>query len=311
MSRGFDLGRSVGHTLAVLATALVTFVAAGFVVVTGPALWAGLSGATRSESMMVHGVQRHYRLYRPGTAPARPGLVIDLHPAAAKGFYEEADSRMHDHADRLGWLVAYPDSVGTGWEPYGCCRGEDPDALEFLVSVIDQLRAREGVDPAQVYVMGLSRGAMMAYRVACELSLRVTAIAAVEGNMADEHADVVGTGCRPARPVSVLAIHGTADSAVPFAGAGRYAPFPAVIDYWRGLDGCAAAAETSRLWPAEVSTWTCRGGARVRAVIVEGGRHVFPGAVLSSLPWSASARFDASCVIADFFAGEGHGPASR
>jgi polyhydroxybutyrate depolymerase len=52
----------------------------------------------------------------------------------------------------------------------------------------------------------------MAYRLACELSTRITAIASVSGTMLFD-------ACHPARPVSILEMHGTNDSNVPYDGA--------------------------------------------------------------------------------------------
>jgi len=39
------------------------------------------------------------------------------------------------------------------------------------------------IDPKRVYVTGISNGAIMSYRLACELSSKITAIAPVDGNI--------------------------------------------------------------------------------------------------------------------------------
>jgi polyhydroxybutyrate depolymerase len=175
--------------------------------------------------------------------------------------------------------------------------------VPYLAAVIDRLVATDGVDPDRVYVTGLSRGAMQAYRVACALSPRIAAIAAIAGNMADARGDVRGTGCAPQRPVSVLAIHGTADTAVPFAGGGRFAPFADVAGYWRELDGCAAGSSPTTAGAATVTTWPCRSGTEVRTIVVAGAGHTWPGTPLAGLPWGAAESMDASAAVADFFAG--------
>ena len=129
----------------------------------------------------------------------------------------------------------------------GCLRqrptwGRHPgaDDVAFISATIDRLEAGDGVDPDRVYVTGLSRGAMMTYRLGCELSGRVAAIAPVSGNMAtaDGSADVP---CTLDRPVSVLAIHGTADGTIPIAGGKTdiiFSPLADVIARWRALDSC-------------------------------------------------------------------------
>ena len=282
--------RIFGHGVLALVAAVVTFAAALVAVVAGPAWW---SGADRDTA-----AGREFRVHRPAPRPAHPGLVLDLHPSGANGFLEQATSRLTGRADREGWLVAYPDSAAD-WAPYGT----DGDEVPFLAAVIDRLVATDGVDPDRVYVTGLSRGAMQAYRVACALSPRIAAIAAVAGNMADVRGDVRGTGCAPERPVSILAIHGAADTAVPFGGGGRFAPFADVTAYWRELDGCAAVESSTTAGAATVTTWACRSGTEVRTVVVAGAGHTWPGMPLAGLPWGAAESWDASAAVADFFAG--------
>jgi polyhydroxybutyrate depolymerase len=282
------------------------FVAAGFAVVVGPAAWGQWSGRVRVEIVKLGSVDRVYRVYRPSDLPPRPGLVIDLHAAGSNGFTEQAISGVWLHAARNGWIVAYPEGVDDGWEPYGCCRHDGVDDLAFLAEVIARLEASDGIDPNRVFLTGLSRGGMMAYRAACELRVPVAAIAVVAGNMADEHGIVGGVGCRPSGEVSVLAIHGTADTQVPLAGGGRFAPFTDVVDYWRELDGCAPGGAVTAASPWADTGWECRGGAEVRSIVIDGGHHVMPGAPLQSPPWTPAAQLDTAAVIADFFARHSH-----
>jgi polyhydroxybutyrate depolymerase len=288
--------RIFGHSLLALAAAVVTLAASFAVIVAGPAWWSGGDRETAAG--------RVFRVHRPEPRRPRPGLVLDLHPSGANGFLEQATTRLTGRADQEGWLVAYPDSA-VDWSPYGT----DGDEVPFLAAVIDRLVATDGVDPDRVYVTGLSRGAMEAYRVACELSPRIAAIAAVAGNMADARGDAGGTGCRPERAVSVLAIHGTADTAVPIAGGGRFAPFTDVVEQWRELDGCAPGASAHTSGSSTVTSWACRSGSEVRTIVVTGAGHTWPGTPLAGLPWGAAEALDASAAVADFFAG--HRRASR
>lgn len=305
MAGGAAVRRVAGHAILAFLVAVLAMLGGGFLVLTGAVLSSQAVGTTRAEGIPQGSLLRHYLVYRPTTVPPHPGLVIDLHPSGANGFFEAATTRLYSHADRLGWIVAYPDAVGKGWKSYGCCRDEGVDDTVFLGKLIDRLEMTDSVDPNRVFVTGLSRGGMMAYRAACELSSRIAAIAVVAGNMADEHADVRATGCRPDRPVSLLAIHGTADKAVPLNGAGRFAPFAEVVGLWRELNGCATQAEeVTRPGSSTVSTWSCRAGADVESIVVAGAGHTFPGTPLASLPWSPAAQLDASTTIANFFAGQ-------
>jgi polyhydroxybutyrate depolymerase len=290
------------QVLGALGAGVLALVGSVVVVLAGPPLAAQWSGRTHLASLQQGGLERRYRIYRPASIKGTPGLVIDLHGARTNGFLEELATRFDAQADRLQWLVAYPDGFADGWEPYGCCHHPGVDDVAFIADLISRLEATDGVDPARVYVTGLSRGGMMAYRLACELSSRLAAIAPTAGNMADDNGDVRGVACHPDRPVSVLAIHGSADSVVPLQGGGRFAPLDEVIGRWRELNGCDSAAALTTSGPVTSRTWRCRGGSEVRAMVVQGAGHTWPGTPFSSLPWEPAAALDASRVIADFFA---------
>jgi polyhydroxybutyrate depolymerase len=150
----------------------------------------------------------------------------------------------------------------------------------------------------------MSRGGMMTYRLGCELSDRLAAIAPVSGNMATASgsADVP---CTVSRPVSVLAIHGTADGTIPIAG-GKvdivYSPMADVIARWRSLDGCGNQSTTTLDGPSTTTTWACASGSTVSTRVVTGGWHQWPkvsGALASA--GGSPDSFDAARLIADFF----------
>jgi polyhydroxybutyrate depolymerase len=73
--------------------------------------------------------------------------------------------------------------------------------------MLDHLVAWLNIDTGRVYFTGLSNGGAMSHRIACELSDRVTAIAAVGG--ANQFS--TAAPCDPQLPVAVMQIHGTED----------------------------------------------------------------------------------------------------
>jgi polyhydroxybutyrate depolymerase len=276
----------------------------------GPTFAAQLTGRTRVESISVAGVGRWYRVHRPERLDARPGLVIVLHGVFGSGFRMEMNTGFDVEADRLGWLVAYPDGVLDGWDAYGSTdwwgRHPGADDVAFIAALIDHLETTDAVDPGRVFVTGLSRGAMMTYRLGCELADRIAAIAPVAGNMADSSGSAEGAGCHPSQPISLLAIHGTADVTIPIDGGHvdiDYSPMADVIAVWRGLDGCSAESFTSTDGASTTTSWPCAGGTTVATRIVKGGRHTWPGGPPPpEPPGNRPDNFDASRLIADFFA---------
>ena len=287
------------------AAAALTFVAiagvvaasGSFVVAYRTTITAQLSGRTTVETIHADTVDRTYRAHRPANEIARPGLVIVLHGSFGGGFQIESDSGFDAQADRLGWIAVYPDGVADGWDAFGSTDkwGKHPgaDDVAFVSALIDHFEASDGVDPDRVYVTGLSRGGMMTYRLGCELSGRIAAIAPVSGNMATASgsADVP---CSLQRPVSVMAIHGTADGTIPINGGMvdiPFSPMADVIARWRSLDG-----------PLTTTAWACGRGSTVSMRVVTGGWHMWPkvsGALASA--GGSPDSFDASRLIADFF----------
>jgi polyhydroxybutyrate depolymerase len=302
-------GRGAFGLLALVSVAAVVFTGGAYAKAVAPVVWAQLSGRTSVDTIKMDLVRRSYRLYRPSHTIDHPGLVVVLHGARGSGFQAESSTSFDGQADRLGWLAVYPDGVLDGWDtiPGPSIRThEGADDVAFISALIDRLAAAHGVDPDRIYVTGFSRGASMSYRLGCELSGTVAAIAPVSGNMAMADGSVADFPCRLAAPVSVLAIHGTFDSTIPINGGEAdvtYAPMADVIERWRTLDGCAAAPVVSVDGSSTTATWTCQGGATVTTRIVTGGGHAWPGAV-AGLPYASTSTaddFDASRLIADFF----------
>jgi polyhydroxybutyrate depolymerase len=174
--------------------------------------------------------------------------------------------------------------------------------------MLDALVAKYHTDPARVYVTGLSNGAMMSYRLACELADRVTAIAPVAGALNVDD-------CRPSRPLPVLAIHGTADEAVPYNGGPPTMRIPGAgtwqnqsvsyaVSFWIDQDGCPATPAESRDGAVvRTSYGPCADGLEVTLYTIEGGGHAWPGGVKGrDAADEPPPTPDASSVIWDFFA---------
>jgi polyhydroxybutyrate depolymerase len=299
-------GRKASAALTLVAVFGLVVVSAPFVRQMAPTMASQLVGRTKVETIHVGEIDRTYRLYRPAHTVTAPGLVFVLHGVFGNGFDMESSTGFDAQADRLGWIVAYPNGVLDGWDAFGSgpSWGLHPgaDDVAFIAATIDRLESTAGIDPDRVYVTGLSRGAMMSYRLGCELSARVAAIAPVSGNMAtaDGSAQVP---CNLDRPVSVLAIHGTADGMIPIAGGKTdilFSPFADVIARWRALDACAGRQAVAIDGASTTTSWTCGNGSTVAMRVVTGGWHAWP--VRSSSPAPSNPDdFDASRLIADFF----------
>ncbi len=246
------------------------------------------------------GVDRRYRVHVPVTSDPglRAPLVIAFHGGGGSPAAMIRLSGLNQKADEAGFIVAYP--YGTGPFPDrvlsfnggNCCAHamrQDADDVGFTRAMLDDLASVASIDGDRVFATGISNGAIMAYRVASELSDRIAAIAPVGGPM--------GTAaCAPTRPVSVMHFHGTADELAPFQGGrGRGAAGGAgVTDFysvdhsirnWVLANGCRTEPEVVALPDsADDGTRVARktwGGGRddseVVLVEIEGGGHTWPG----------------------------------
>lgn len=233
---------------------------------------------------------RTYRLHRPGGRPpvAPAPLVVVLHGGFGSGAQAERAYGWDALADRHGFQVAYPDGVGRSWNAGWCCgpaRDQGVDDAGFIEALLDQVASEGGVDDRRIYAAGMSNGAMLAYRLACDLPGRLAAIGPVAGTMAGE--------CPRPAPVSILHIHGLEDRNVPFAGGpgstgstgsrgGRRVgsqprpSVPSVIDYWRRGAGCGAPV-VAEAGPIRTETATAPSGVEVCLIALAGVGHVWPG----------------------------------
>ncbi len=110
----------------------------------------------------------------------------------------------------------------------GAVPGSARDDVQSIKDVIDQVVKNYCVDPRRVFVTGFSGGARMSSALGCRLADRITAVAPVAGVRAGRAAapgfsEPDASDCRPARALSVLAIHGTSDASNPFPEAKAFA----------------------------------------------------------------------------------------
>jgi polyhydroxybutyrate depolymerase len=261
--------------------------------------------AIQQRKLDVGGLSRAYRLFTPLSLDrSRPApLVLMLHGVGNSAQSMMEATQFDRTADTAGFIVAYPDGVNETWNAGYCCLGgatAGPDDVAFLGRLIDDIQARHKVDPARVFAVGVSAGGMMAYRLGCELSGRIAGVGAVAGGMILDE-------CRPARPVSVIEIHGTADQLVPYEG-GRTAggatqpspPTPALAERWAKLDQCPTPPATQTQGPVTTTSWSgCAEGTAVKLVTIEGGGHTWFAPGLGT----ANGAVDATAEIWSFLSG--------
>jgi polyhydroxybutyrate depolymerase len=216
------------------------------------ALAASVARADEERTLLVEGAQRNYRIHLPPNLGGSGPVVIALH-----GMLQSADGMdsylgLNLVADRENFTVVYPYGLGNAWKD-----GRNPalrmtfwsppgDDVEFLSKLVQTLVEQQIADPGRIYLVGLSNGGYMTYRMACERSDLFAAFATLSATVPTTYR----TSCKPSRAVPVLMINGTADMIVPFYGnslPGVMSLYPVMYTakLFAELDGCSNAAESA------------------------------------------------------------------
>jgi polyhydroxybutyrate depolymerase len=272
---------------------------------------ASTPGVTR-HTMESGGVSRSYEVEIPANVVARPALIVMLHGHGGTGAqmrrYKDIGQVTGDAA-----VIVYPDGVDRSWSDGRVVRNAQDD-IGFLRQLIATAQAAYGTDPKRVYVAGMSNGAMMALRVACQMP-EVAAVAAVSGGLPVQWKD----NCKPAHPISVLGIDGDADPIVPYNGGGVYndrngdvlSAFDTLATFARA-DKCDEGPLGDTPSPPvadgtghEDTLWLhCTHGTSVELETIDGGGHGLPGGAQyfpKRLVGIVSQALDANTYIWGFF----------
>ena len=237
--------------------------------------------APAMSTLSVSGLSRHYIVHRParrvGGNPMP--LVVVMHGGFGSAAQAQRAYGWNALADAQGFVVVYPDGISRTWNAGTCCgpaARNQIDDVGFIDALIAEIERGTDIDGDRVYATGISNGAMMAYRLACELPGRFAAIGPVAGTMT--------VACTHATPTSVCHIHGLADQNVPFGGgiaARGFAkdarpPVASVIANWRTIDRCGPVAARDD-GPIHTETAQSARGESVTLITVAGAGHQWPG----------------------------------
>lgn len=243
----------------------------------GGACSGAVGSRDRVMNVMSDGRMRTFRVHLPASYDGRTpmAVVLNYHGRMSNSSDQTRVSGMNGFADEAGFIAIHPDGVGGTWNGGLCCgtaMSSGIDDVGFTSVLLDAVEAELCVDNRRVYATGLSNGGFMAYRLACDLSARITAIAPVAGT------DYT-TSCSPSRPVPVFHFHGSSDFIVRPDGVAGFGSVDGSISGWTARNGCSAGAATYYTnGDVSCQEWSgCNAGANVRLCMVDGGGHQWPG----------------------------------
>jgi len=244
-------------------------------------------------SFVHDGLTREYLVHAPKSYRANNAmpLLLALHGGGGDADYQSDDSKygLISKSDQAGFIAVFPNgtsrfksSILATWNAGGCCAGavkNNVDDVGFIREVIRRVERQASVDSRRVYATGISNGAMMGWRLACEAP-EIRAIAPVEGT--DNT-----TQCKPARPVPVIEFHAVDDPMVPFnGGVGtssltklNFTSVPATIAKWLQINRAEPAPRRAlTVAGAHCDRHAAKpGGAPVELCVTDTGGHSWPG----------------------------------
>jgi polyhydroxybutyrate depolymerase len=267
----------------------------------------------RDRMALVHVPQNH--------AADKPSpLVMAIHGGGGGAIFQADDDNygLITKSEAAGFIAVFPNGIsqtGNGmlatWNAGKCCaraRDENVDDVGFLRALVADVGKRVSIDRQRVYAIGMSNGAMMSYRLACEASDVFHGIMAVSGTDNTQR-------CTPKQPVPVLHIHAQDDPLVQFnGGAGKNRLFSeeAVTDFVSVPDSIAKWVKLDHASPKarrvlQVDGAYCDlyeatpGGAPVELCVTETGGHSWPGGNKARAEESPSRAISANDLMWEFF----------
>src|SRR3989338_4051124 len=134
------------------------------------------------------GITRKYNVHLPPAynKDVLTPIVIYFHGGggSSKAAYQDG---MDKAADKFVFILVIP--AGTGpipdrlltwnagkWDGGNCCGyaiNNNIDDVVLISKIIDEAKNKFNVDANRIYATGISNGAMMSYRLACELSNKI------------------------------------------------------------------------------------------------------------------------------------------
>jgi len=259
----------------------------------------------------VDSVATTYWLHLPKgyTKTKKYPLIVNFHGLGSQAMKHRNYCEMDKVADQENFIVVYPQSSHQGWNTGIGFRSytNGPDDIAYFNKLLDTLETAFSIDKNRIYATGVSLGGSFVYRVACEMSNRIAAVASVSGLMSDSTLIY----CNPVRNIPVLHIHGTKDHIMKYTGMHQAFGAEEVVKLWALKDQCENKPDTIHI-PNRVKSdhstailikYThCANGSEVWFYKIDKGGHTWPGSAKQfKLMGKKNKDFNGSEAVWEFF----------
>jgi polyhydroxybutyrate depolymerase len=196
---------------------------------------------------------------------------------------------MNKLSEKNDFIVVYPDGTGSKllpalktWNTGNCCgraKKLNTDDTGFVRAIIKDIKRTININTEKIFATGISNGAMMSYKLACEAPDLVSGIAPVAGTLNI-------ASCKPDQPVPVIHFHGTADNFCRYEGGvgsksvsrRNFKSVEYSINTWKTINGCSN--ETSEFYKKGkaqcIQYEKCKNNSSVVLCTIIDGGHTWP-----------------------------------
>ena len=267
------------------------------------------------DSIQFDGYDRTYLLHLPDSYSGTDTLplVIAMHGGFGSAYNLQDQSQLSEKANEENFIVIYPEGLENGvlnirtWNAGWCCgnaSSSNVDDVGFINALLDTLISQYPIDTNRVYATGMSNGGFMSYRLACELSDRIAAIAPVAASLSMYD-------CNPERPVPIIEFHSYLDENVPYyGGIGSSgfsdhwnSPQDSVMNAWANMDTCLVFNDTivNNGQYTFIQWGNCSCLYEIHHYVTEDGGHSWPGGVQTATGDPVSIYINATDLMWSFF----------
>ncbi|HEY7958435.1 MAG TPA: hypothetical protein VID20_00085 [Sphingomicrobium sp.] len=236
-------------------------------------------------------ITREYLVHVPKSYHGQPApMLIALHGGGGDADFQAEDSKykLISKSEASGFIAVFPNGYSrfpggilATWNAGACCGKAEENKIDdvgFVREVIRRMERQANIDQKRIFATGMSNGAMMSWRLACEAP-EIRGIGPVEGT--DNT-----TVCNPQHPVAVIEFHAADDPNVPFNGGTgvgpshtSFASVPQTQAKWVQLDRANRNIRRMLTVPgAHCDLHPAKsGGAPVELCVTDTGGHSWPG----------------------------------
>ena len=188
------------------------------------------------EDIKVGTATRKMLVYAPSGIEANQPLLISMHGMNQDIAYQQNQTKWETIAKANNFVVVYPAGINNSWDISGT---SDTD---FILTIIDEMSRRYGIDRDRVYLSGFSMGGMMTYHAATKIADKIAAFAPVSGYL------MGGPNTKSSRAIPIIHTHGTADDVVAYSGVST------CLNAWAKRNKCQTPAVVTKPYPVGKTT---------------------------------------------------------